>query len=78
VSNRRKLRGGSGQPLPECTDCDSSTIVGVAEDGPVIINLQHDPECPSWQASRPAPPRHSRSPKPRPGRTVVYAKVTPS
>ena len=42
MSNRRKIkpRGASGQPLPECADCNSDTTVTIVEDGPVLIHLE--------------------------------------
>jgi len=80
MSNRRKLklRGASGQPLPECADCDSETTVTVVEAGPVIINLQHDPECPSWRGITPSATEAFAYAEARAGRTVVYAKARPS
>lgn len=78
MSNRRKLRGRSGQPLPERPDCDSETTVVVVEDGPVIINLQHDPGCPSWHGITPSATEAFAKAEAATGRTVIYAKATPS
>jgi hypothetical protein len=49
VSNTRKikLRGASGQELPRCADCHSTTTIAViGEDGPVVIHTEHQPSCP--------------------------------
>ena len=77
MSNRRKLRGRSGQPLPECADCDSETTVTVVEDGPVFIRLEHDPECPSWRGITPSATEAFAMAEARTGRTVVYVKDGP-
>ena len=74
MSNRRKLRGRSGQPVPECPDCDSNTIVAVIEDGPVLIRLEHDPECRSWHGITPSATEAFALAEARTGRTVLYAK----
>jgi hypothetical protein len=80
VNNRRKLklRGASGQPVPECADCDSNTTVTVIEDGPVLIRLDHDPECPSWRGVTPSVTEAFAYAEARTGRTVIYAKARPS
>jgi hypothetical protein len=78
VSNRRKLRGASGKPLPECPDCHSETTVTVIEDGPVLIRLDHDPWCPSWHGITPSVTEAFALAEARTGRTVVYAKARPS
>jgi hypothetical protein len=78
VSNRRKLRGASGKPLPECPDCDSETTVTAAADGPVIIRVDHDPSCPSWHGITPSATEAFAYAEAATGRTVIYAKATPS
>jgi hypothetical protein len=80
VSNRRKikLRGASGQPLPECADCHSNTTVTFVEDGPVLIHLEHDAGCPSYLGITPSATETFAYAEARTGRTVIYAKVTPS
>lgn len=79
MSNRRKLRGRSGQPLPECPDCDSETTITVLEDdGPVVINLQHDPDCPSWRGITPSVTKAFAFAEAATGRTVVYGKIPPA
>jgi hypothetical protein len=80
VSNRRKIKlcGRSGQPLPECADCDSDTTVTVIEDGPVFIRLDHDPSCPSWGGITPSVTEAFALAEAATGRTVVYAKARPS
>ena len=78
MSNRRKLRGRSGQPLPKCPDCDSDTTVTVIEDGPVLIHLQHDPCCPSYLGITPSATEAFALAEARTGRTVIYAKDRPA
>jgi len=78
VSNRRKLRGRSGQPLPECPDCNSNTTVTVIEDGPVLIHLEHDPGCPSYLGVTPSATEAFALAEARTGRTVIYAKDRPA
>jgi hypothetical protein len=79
MSNRRKikLRGASGQPLPECADCHSHTTVTVIEDGPVLIHLEHDPGCPSYLGVTPSATEAFALAEARTGRTVIYARDTP-
>jgi hypothetical protein len=78
VSNRHKLRGRSGQPVPECADCHSHTTVTIIEDGPVLIRLEHDPECPSWRGITPSATEAFALAEARTGRTVIYAKDRPA
>jgi len=80
VSNRRKikLRGASGQPLPECADCHSGTTVTVTGDGPVLIRLEHDPGCPSYLGVTPSVTEAFALAEARAGRTVIYARDRPS
>jgi hypothetical protein len=78
VSNRRKLRGRSGQPIPECPDCDSETTVTAIEDGPVIIRVDHDPGCPSWRGITPSATKRFAAAEAAIGRAVIYAKENPA
>jgi hypothetical protein len=75
VTNSRKikLRGASGQPLPECPDCNSHTTVTIIEDGPVLIRLEHDPGCPSYLGLTPSAAEAFAHAEAAVGRTVLAA-----
>jgi hypothetical protein len=75
MSNRRKIkpRGASGQPLPECADCHSTTIITAEDDG-VHIHVEHDSRCPSWLGVTPSAAKAFALAEARTGRVVLYAK----
>jgi hypothetical protein len=73
VSNRRKLKAAS-RPLPRCPDCDSVTYTGTMPDGAALIQVDHDPWCPSWRGITPSATERYALAEALDGRTVVYLR----
>ena len=75
MSNRRKLKP---RPLPRCADCRSVTYTGRTSEGAAIINVDHDPGCPSWLGITPSATEAYARAEAEDGRTVVYLKARPA
>jgi hypothetical protein len=74
MSNRRKLKGASGRPLPRCADCQSVTYAAAIPDGAAVIRVEHDPSCPAWHGVTPNAVEAFARAEAGTGRTVIYAR----
>jgi len=74
MSNRRKLKGAAGRPLPRCADCDSVTYASAIPGGAAAIRVEHDPWCPAWRGVIPSAVEAFAAAEAGTGRTVIYVR----